>query len=861
MFRHRIHRAAGAGVALLIGVALAGGTAVAQECELTFESFSSFGGPAHFNNGTYRVEWCVNGAQVSTSAFCMTGNVLRMNSSAHDPVAWLYVGDTGCTSVKLRFDFGSFVTTGTVLKYKTSTDLSLDCSATIGDYAGSLDLADGICHTAEHAVNLGPNDRSVYWKFDHGLPSANAFFLDNVHVLLQGCDCDATPPTHDCCETGGPGCDDPAVQACVCAIDPFCCTTAWDEQCVAEVDSFGCGTCGGGGCATEFSVGFGSFFQSGSVCTIWPALFETCEGSGPWISSGTACGGTGDYVMTFATGFPYSAAVTRCLDLSLTPAASLLFSYTKSSGLGPRIDISVGGGAFSTIWTAPYAPPGGCAAQCLDLGAYVGEPAIRLKFVSGSSSANGAAFDDILLVRGSGCATCTDPSVEAGPAKAVCPGQSVLLSGSASGGAGGGCPGSYVVSWSGLGIVSGGDTFSPTVDAPGQYFITAACDTCVSYDTVTVTLDDSAPVVDAGPTVSLPCGGGTLQLAGSAIGCTGNLSVSWTASGGGSIVSGADTLTPVVDGAGTYTLHASCDGGCPAADSMVVIERLPGDFDGNGSVGLPDFVEFAACLSGPGGGAPPSCACADLDADDDVDLVDHAAFQSAFGATAWLTGACCDMNGGCTETTASDCLAAGGHYHGDGDACAHVICPYGEYQNEVSPITNFFGDGSTLADDLTLAGIGARELTYYDLAVYGGSDGGGPFSVTAALYTDCPGHGGAAIAGTGATFSDVPDDGYVYILSADLSAAPITIPDTVWMVVTFSTAQAGWILAETAETGYTADLFGFDDAPWTCAAAFGGESPPHAGFWANLRCVPHAESRFVTGAPNVSITRGVRLRE
>jgi len=40
------------------------------------------------------------------------------------------------------------------------------------------------------------------------------------------------------------GCDDAEVQACVCAIDPYCCLQQWDETCVEKVDELGCGSCG-----------------------------------------------------------------------------------------------------------------------------------------------------------------------------------------------------------------------------------------------------------------------------------------------------------------------------------------------------------------------------------------------------------------------------------------------------------------------------------------------------------------------------------------------------------------------------------------------------------------------------------------
>ena len=41
----------------------------------------------------------------------------------------------------------------------------------------------------------------------------------------------------------------------------------------------------------------------------------------------------------------------------------------------------------------------------------------------------------------------------------------------------------------------------------------------------------------------------------------------------------------------------------------------------------------------------------------------------------------------------------------------------------------------------------------------------------------------------------IPDDGGVHLLSADLSTAPATLSTEVWMVVTFSTDLAGWVLA------------------------------------------------------------------
>jgi hypothetical protein len=64
----------------------------------------------------------------------------------------------------------------------------------------------------------------------------------------------------------------------------------------------------------------------------------------------------------------------------------------------------------------------------------------------------------------------------------------------------------------------------------------------------------------------------------------------------------------------------------------VVGEAVPrlGDCDGDQDVDATDYHTFAGCMSGPGGGLGPDCACADLDYDGDVDLKDFALFQQGF---------------------------------------------------------------------------------------------------------------------------------------------------------------------------------------------------------------------------------------
>ncbi|MGH1340502.1 MAG: hypothetical protein ACRBN8_03040 [Nannocystales bacterium] len=76
-------------------------------------------------------------------------------------------------------------------------------------------------------------------------------------VFLFGCG--MCPGTASCCVADGtPGCADPDVQQCVCAENPSCCAEAWDFQCVQAVESMGCGTC-----AAPDSTGQGSAESSG----------------------------------------------------------------------------------------------------------------------------------------------------------------------------------------------------------------------------------------------------------------------------------------------------------------------------------------------------------------------------------------------------------------------------------------------------------------------------------------------------------------------------------------------------------------------------------------------------------------------
>jgi hypothetical protein len=283
----------------------------------------------------------------------------------------------------------------------------------------------------------------------------------------------------------------------------------------------------------------------------------------------------------------------------------------------------------------------------------------------------------------------------------------------------------------------------------------------------------------------------------------------------------------------------------------------PGDIDCDGTVTTTDFQGFGECMTGAGGGPVDNyCSCVDFPEsppDGDVDLRDFILFQREFGGE----GACCHADGTCTEGAMNECLSeAGATYQGHGTTCATVQCMVSgcRYRND-TPINGYVSQQGALAlaDDMTVAGTGSRQLIYYDLLAYGG--GGGSYNVTASLYNGCPATGGTEISGTAFTWTGIPGGSSSYILDRDLSSSPVTIPDTVWMVVRFSNDVAGWVVAEDAETGFTDDVLGVELPPpygWGCDYWLGPEA--YAGFWAHLECEEVSGMR-AAGAPGNSMTR------
>ncbi len=181
------------------------------------------------------------------------------------------------------------------------------------------------------------------------------------------------------------------------------------------------------------------------------------------------------------------------------------------------------------------------------------------------------------------------PTAVAGPTKNLtCAQTSTTLAGSGGG--------SY--SWSGPGIVSGGNTATPTVNAAGTYSLIVTdsaspfCPSVVS--TVAVTADTTPPSPSASSTGTLGCTAGTATLTG-----TGGGTYSWSGTG---ILSGATTANPVVNGTGPYVVTVTAANGCTATANTSVAQNIIPPSPTASSTGTLGCTAGTATLTGTGGG-------------------------------------------------------------------------------------------------------------------------------------------------------------------------------------------------------------------------------------------------------------------
>lgn len=126
-------------------------------------------------------------------------------------------------------------------------------------------------------------------------------------------------------------------------------------------------------------------------------------------------------------------------------------------------------------------------------------------------------------------------------------------------------------SWTGPGIVSGGTTSSPVVNAGGTYAytVTNTSNGCTTTGNVSVSQNTTTPAVASSASGTLTCSTNTVQA--NATTTTTPVSYSWTGPG---IVSGGTTSSPVVNAGGSYAYTVTnTSNGCKATGNVTVTQN------------------------------------------------------------------------------------------------------------------------------------------------------------------------------------------------------------------------------------------------------------------------------------------------
>jgi hypothetical protein len=135
---------------------------------------------------------------------------------------------TGGGTTPITHGSNSSLTATSAMTFTNTTEPS-DASVSVGDddpSVGSSSVGDEGTSTTASVDSTGPMPTTT----DTGEATTD----------------DTGAPGGPCCSAqDGGGCGDAAVEACVCAMDDFCCRTAWDEVCTVQVVILGCADCPG----------------------------------------------------------------------------------------------------------------------------------------------------------------------------------------------------------------------------------------------------------------------------------------------------------------------------------------------------------------------------------------------------------------------------------------------------------------------------------------------------------------------------------------------------------------------------------------------------------------------------------------
>lgn len=226
----------------------------------------------------------------------------------------------------------------------------------------------------------------------------------------------------------------------------------------------------------------------------------------------------------------------------------------------------------------------GCAGQtgALEVTAEGGIPPYEYAWSSGQTTdvidGLSAGYYELVVTDANGCTAVLDYSLEP-----EYPGVSLEADGNITcthpvvtlDGTGSSFGDDFVFTWNaenGGQFISATDSLVVWTDAAGSYTleIINLLNGCSSLATLEVAVDTILPIVDAGPDLDVPCTNSEVTINGD--GSTGSsFTHEWSSEDSGNIIEGGNTLSPLVNHAGTYILTTkNLENGCSASDTMTV---------------------------------------------------------------------------------------------------------------------------------------------------------------------------------------------------------------------------------------------------------------------------------------------------
>lgn len=286
----------------------------------------------------------------------------------------------------------------------------------------------------------------------------------------------------------------------------------------------------------------------------------------------------GSYTLTVtnsATGC--TASATTVLTQNITPPVAVAAAPQSLDCLVQQVPLSGTGSStgagFDYLWAGPGILNGGTT-----LSPIVNAPGVYTLTVTSQSNGCTATASATLNQ------TISPPTaVAAAPQSLDCIAQQVTLNGTGSSSGAG-----FDYLWTGPGIVSGGTTLSPVVNAAGVYTLTVTNQANGCTATASVALNSTAtpPIAVAAAPQMLTCQQTTVPLSGMGSSSGAGIAYLWAGPG---IVVGGTTLQPVVNQPGVYTLTVTNQGnGCTATTQVAIGQDItPPVVDAGQSATLP----------------------------------------------------------------------------------------------------------------------------------------------------------------------------------------------------------------------------------------------------------------------------------